>query len=170
MSSSLIKGETEKIALQLKKIHHFSKMFSLQWFLLIKIIWSFIFITKVANLQKSATSDFGRWQAFIWFYLFVLSVVKTALKHSIYDGLQSWVNLLLLFMAAVDVSDSLLGVEVYTFGCQMNHSNILNDHLTVNSLFYENTYSTVLQQIARISNSEYEIFIIVLFSLRMSEK
>lgn len=73
-------------------------------------------------------------------------------------------------MAAVDVSDSLLGVEVYTFGCQMNHSNILNDHLTVNSLFYENTYSTILQQIARISNSEYEIFIIVLFSLRMSEK
>lgn len=79
----------------------------------------------MANLQKSATSDFGIDKLSLDWYLFVLSVVETALKHSIYDRLQSWVNLLLLFMAAVDVSDSLLGVEVDTFGCKMNYTNIL---------------------------------------------
>ena len=50
-------------------------------------------------------------------YLFVLSVIKASLKHSIDNGLQSGVDFLPLLLGAVNVFDALFGVEVDTFGC-----------------------------------------------------
>lgn len=49
-------------------------------------------------------------------YLFILFVIKAPLEHPVDDGLQSWVNFLLLVLDAINVLDTLLGVEVYTFG------------------------------------------------------